>query len=100
MVWLDFDWLKYESEQFQESLNHRIREAYLAADSVLEKAHGEAKEKLYGELNNATDDESRELTTQVIYYEEFRWIDQTEAVSADGFAALYPQPSPFLRATI
>jgi hypothetical protein len=34
MVWFDFDWLKYESEQFQESLNHRISEAYLAAYRV------------------------------------------------------------------
>lgn len=53
MAWINFDWLKYESEQFQESLNHRIREAYLAAYGVLEKAYGGTKEKLHEELNNA-----------------------------------------------
>jgi hypothetical protein len=53
MAWINFDWLKYESEQFQESLNYRIREAYLAAYRVLGKAYEETNEKLHEELNNA-----------------------------------------------
>jgi hypothetical protein len=96
MVWINFDWLKYESEQFQESLNHRIRDAYLAAHSVLEKAYGETKEKLYGELNKATDEESHELTSQVIDYEEFRWIYQTEALAAMALTLLASQMKSFL----
>ena len=96
MVWIDFDWLKYEAEQFQGSLNHRIREAHRAAYAVLRKAHEEATEELQAELNSATDDESRELTSQVIDYEELRWIWQTEALAAMALTLLASRTESFL----
>jgi hypothetical protein len=96
MAWINFDWLKYESEQFQESLNHRIRDAYLAAYSVLEKAYGETKEKLEEQRKKATDAEDFDLTIQVIDYEDFRWIDQTEALATMALTLLASQTKSFL----
>jgi hypothetical protein len=46
MAWINFDWFEFESEQFQESLNHRVRQAYRAAYTVVEQAYWEGKEKL------------------------------------------------------
>jgi hypothetical protein len=84
---------------FEDSLNHRVREAYLAAYSVLEKAYGERQEELYKELNTITEDpdgEYRALTTQVIDYEEIRWLEQREALAAMAMALLASLNKSFL----
>lgn len=84
---------------FEDSLNHRVREAYLAAYSVLEKAYGERQEELYKELNTITEDpdgEYRALTTEVIGYEEIRWLEQREALAAMAIALLASLNKSFL----
>lgn len=101
MSWLEFDLFKFEGQMFQESLNHRVREAYLAAYSVLEKAHGERREGLYEQLNSITEDvdgEQRVLTEEVIGYEEIRWLEQREALAAMAIALLASLNKSFLDA--
>lgn len=86
---------------FQESLNHRVREAYLAAYSVLEKAYGERQEELYKQLNSITEDvegEQQALTTEVIGFEEIRWLEQREALAAMAIALLASLNKSFLDA--
>jgi hypothetical protein len=99
MTWLNFDLFQFEGQMFEDSLNHRIREAYRAAYSVLEKAYEERKEELYKELNSITEDpdgEYRTLTTQVIDYEESRWMEQRKALAAMAIALLASQTKTFL----
>lgn len=101
MTWLQFDLFKFEAQMFQESLNHRVREAYLAAYSVLEKAYGERREDLYKQLNTITEDvdgEQRALTEEVIGYEEIRWLEQREALAAMAIALLASLNKSFLEA--
>jgi hypothetical protein len=99
MTWLNFDLFRFEWQMFEDSLNHRVREAYLAAYSVLEKAYGERQEELYKELNTITEDpdgEYRALTTQVINYEKSRWMEQRKALAAMAIALLASQTKTFL----
>jgi hypothetical protein len=101
MTWLNFDLFTFEAQMFQESLNHRVREAYLAAHSVLEKAYGERKEELYKQLNSITEDvdgEQQALTTEVIGYEKMRWLEQREALAAMAIALLASLNKSFLDA--
>jgi aromatic ring-opening dioxygenase LigB subunit len=101
MTWLNFDLFKFEGQMFQDSLNHRVREAYLAAYSVLEKANGERQEELYKQLNSITEDvdgEQRALTEEVIGYEEIRWLEQREALAAMAIALLASLNKSFLDA--
>jgi hypothetical protein len=88
MSWQGFDWLDFEIGQYKESLDHRVREAYIAAYSVLEKAYREGKEKLEQEQKKAANEEDFSLTTQIINYEDFRWMEQTEALTAKALALL------------
>ena len=99
MVWLNFDLFKFEGQMFQESLNHRVRAAYHAAYSVLEKAHREKQEELYKQLNSITEDvdgEQRVLGEEVIGYEEIRWLEQREALAAMAMALLASLNKSFL----
>jgi hypothetical protein len=99
MTWLNFDLFKFEAQMFQESLNHRVREAYLAAYSVLEKAYCEKREELYKQLNSITEDvdgEQKALTTEVIGYEETRWLEQRQALAAMAIALLASLNKSFL----
>jgi hypothetical protein len=101
MVWLDFDLFKFEGQMFQESLNHRVRAAYLAAYSILEKAYGERQEELYKQLSSITEDmdgEERALTEEVIGFEEIRWLEQREALAAMAIALLASLNKSFLDA--
>jgi hypothetical protein len=101
MIWLEFDLFKFEGQMFQESLNHRVREAYLAAYSVLEKTCSERQEGLYKQLNSITEDldgEQRALTEEVIGYEEIRWLEQKEALAAMAIALLASLNKSFLDA--
>lgn len=101
MVWLNFDLFKFEGQMFQDSLNHRVREAYLAAYSVLEKAYSERQEELYKQLSSITEDvdgEQRALTEEVIGYEEIRWLEQREALAAMAIALLASLNKSFLDA--
>lgn len=101
MTWLNFDLFKFEGQMFQDSLNHRVREAYLAAYSVLEKAYGERQEELYKQLNSITEDvdgEQRALTTEVMGYEETRWLEQRQALAAMAIALLASLNKSFLDA--
>jgi len=96
MSWQDFDWLDFEIGQYKESLDHRVREAYIAAYSVLDKAYREGKEKLEQERKKATNEEDFSLTTQIIDYEDFRWLEQTEALAAMALALLASLVKGFL----
>ena len=96
MSWQDFDWLDFEIGHYKESLDHRVREAYMAAYSVLEMAYREGKEKLEQEQKKATNEEDFSLTTQIIDYEESRWIKQTEALAAMALALLASLVKAFL----
>jgi hypothetical protein len=101
MTWLEFDLFKFEAHMFQESLTHRVREAYLAAYSVLAKAFGETTEELYKNLNEITEDDDGEsvaMATDVIHYEEIRWLEQREALAAMAIALLASLNKSFLDA--
>jgi hypothetical protein len=54
MSWLEFNLFKFEGHLFEDSLDHRVRQAYCAAYSVLEKAYGETKDGLYKDLSSIT----------------------------------------------
>jgi len=99
MTWLNFDLFQFEGQMFQDSLNHRVREAYLAAYLVLEKAYGQRQEELYKQLNSITEDvdgEQRALTTEGIGYEETRWLEQRQALAAMAIALLASLNKSFL----
>src|SRR5271167_2546738 len=99
MTWLNFDPLQFEGHLFEDSLNHRVREAYFAAYSVLEKAYGVRQEELYKQLSSITEDEEGEqqaMTEEVIGYEEIRWTEQREALAAMALALLATQTKSFL----
>jgi hypothetical protein len=96
MSWENFDWLDFEFGEYKELLNHRVREAYLAAYAVLERAYQEGKEKLEQERKKATTEEDYSLTGQIIDYEESRWVEQTEALAAMALALLASLTRAFL----
>lgn len=96
MSWQDFDWLDFEIGEYKESLHHRVGEAYMAAYSVLEKAYRQGKEKLEQEQKKATNEEDFSLTTQIIDHEDFRWMEQTEALAGMALALLASLVKGFL----
>src|ERR1700722_175487 len=98
MTWLNFDLFKFEGQMFQDSLNHRVRDAYLAAHSVLEQTHNEATEKLYFGFTEDVDGDQRALTAEVIGYEEIHWLEQREALAAMAIALLASLNKSFLDA--
>ncbi len=81
MSWESIDWLDFELHEYQESLNLRVREAYVAAYTVLEKAHKKGVDELSQGLEKATSDEDFEFIPQAIDFEKLRWEQQTEALA-------------------
>lgn len=73
-----------------------VREAYRAAYSVLENAYRKGKEESEKDLKASTDDEDRELNSQIINYENDRWREQQEALSAMALALLASLTKLFL----
>jgi hypothetical protein len=95
MAW-DIDWLDFELGMYQDSLHHRVREAYRAAHKVLEDAYRKGREKLEQDLKASKDDEDRELNSQIIDYEDARWVEQKEALAAMALALLASLTKSFL----
>ena len=91
-------WLDSELYRYQDSLHHRVREAYRAAYNVLESAYRAENEKLEQDLTASTDDEDRELNSQIINYENDRWREQREALAAMALALLATLNKSFLDA--
>jgi hypothetical protein len=94
-----FDWfhfLELDVEHYKSSLHRRIREAYLAAYSVLEREHRKGQEQTEQYLDAATDEEDISLYEGILSYEEDRWADQTEALAAMALALLASLNKSFL----
>jgi hypothetical protein len=96
MSWQDFDWLDFELGEYKDSLSHRVREAYMAAHLVLKKAHDEGREKLEQQQKEAPNEDDFDLTSQIIGYEDLRWMEQTEALAAMALALLASLTKTFL----
>ena len=88
--------LDYDLNVYQDSLHRRVRAAYLAGYSVLEKTYREGREKLEQDLKKPTDADDIELTSQIINYEDERWIEQRGALAAMALALLASLTKSFL----
>jgi hypothetical protein len=97
MSW-NIDWLDFELREYQESLHNRVHEAYHAAHKVLDDAYRVGKKKLEAELGekDRPDDDEREWDAQLIDYEDYRWLDQQEALAAMALALLASLTKSFL----
>jgi hypothetical protein len=93
---VDWDWLDIELGRYKDSLDRRVREAYLAAHSVLEREHRQGQEKLQHDLDKAADEEDMAFNRDIVTYEEGRWTDQTEALAAMALALLASLNKSFL----
>jgi hypothetical protein len=91
-----WDWLDLELGQYLDSLDRRVREAYRAAYSVLEREHRKGQEERQHDLGTATDEEDITLNREILSYEEGRWADQTEALAAMALALLASLNKSFL----
>jgi hypothetical protein len=91
-----WDWLDLELGQYLDSLDRRVREAYRAAYSVLEREHRKGQEERQHDLDTATDEEDITLNREILSYEEGRWADQTEALAAMALALLASLNKSFL----
>jgi hypothetical protein len=96
MSWESIDWLDFELNEYQESLRLRVREAYVAAYTVLEKAHKKGVDELSQDLEKATGSEDFDFIPQAIQFEELRWEQQTEALAAMALALLASLTEAFL----
>lgn len=97
MSWDNFvDWLDFELGDYQDSLHHRVHQAYNAAYQVLEEAYQKAKKKLEEDLKKSKDEEDLSLNSQIIDYEDYRWIDQQEALAAMALTLLASLTKSFL----
>jgi hypothetical protein len=86
--WHDLDWLEVQVWDYQTALNDRVREAYLAAHSVLEKTFA-AREKWYEqEMARAEDEANAEAAHEQLQSAEIRWHEQRQALAAMTFALL------------
>jgi hypothetical protein len=97
MSWEKLNLSEFELREYKESLNHRIQEAYLAAYGVLQRSYregrGEARKR---ERRKSVDEEDYYVTSQMISYEESRWLEQTEALAARALALLASSITAFL----
>jgi len=96
MSWQNFDWLDFELGEYQGSLHHRVRQAYNAAFGVLKGAYEEARRKLVEDLEKSKDEEDYNLNSQIIDYEDHRWIEQQEALAAMALTLLASRTKSFL----
>src|SRR5215467_454187 len=90
------DWLDFELGDYRDSLYHRVRAAYLAAYSVLEREHRQGQEKVQHDLDSATDEEEIAFYDGVLRYEEDRWNYQRQALAAMAMALLASLNKSFL----
>jgi hypothetical protein len=96
MSWQNFDWLDFELGEYQGSLHHRVHQAYNAAYRVLEEEYQKALKKLGEELEKSKDEEDFNLNSQIIDYEDHRWIEQQEALAAMALTLLASRTKSFL----
>jgi hypothetical protein len=96
MSWENIDWLDFELGEYQDSLNHRVHQAYNAAYRVLDDAYQAAKKKLEEDAKAPKDQEDFDLTSQIIDYEEHRWLEQQEALAAMALTLLASLTKSFL----
>jgi hypothetical protein len=95
MTW-HFDWPDFELNDYQDSLHHRVQQAYAAAFRVLEEAYQKARKKLDEDLKASKDEEDFSLNSQIIDYEDYRWIEQQEALAAMALTLLASRTKSFL----
>ena len=95
MSWY-LDWLDFELNDYQDSLRHRVQEAYNAAFRVLEEAYQRASKKLEEDLKKSKDEEDLTLNSQIIDYEDNRWIEQQEAMATMALTLLASLTKSFL----
>src|SRR5579863_2183852 len=96
MSWENIDLLDFELGDYQDSLHHRVHQAYNAAYRVLEEAYQKAKKKLDEDLEASKDEEELSLNSQILDYEEYRWLDQQEALAAMALTLLASLTKSFL----
>ena len=96
MSWRKLDWLDVERREYETALNDRVREAYLAAYSVLDRTFRARKEWYESEAADAKNEATREETGQQIMYVEFRWDEQTQALAAMALSLLATVNKSFL----
>jgi hypothetical protein len=96
MSWRNLDWLDVERQEYETALNDRVREAYLAAYSVLNKTFRARKQLYELEAAEAKNDAMFEDTIQQITYVEFRWDEQTQALAVMALSLLATLNKSFL----
>jgi hypothetical protein len=96
MSWENVDWLDFDLGEYQDSLHRRVHQAYDAAYRVLDAEYQRAKKKLEEELKVHKDDEDFTLTSQIIDYEEYRWLEQQEALATMALTLLGSLTKSFL----
>jgi len=82
LVRLGFDWIDVLLSDNNFSLNERVRPAYLAAQSVLHKAHRERIAICEQQIHNVASEEEYSEAHSGLMDEEFRWGEQSQALSA------------------
>jgi hypothetical protein len=90
------DWPDFELNDYQDSLHHRVQEAYTAAFRVLEETYQQARKKLDEDLKASKNEEDFSLNSQIIDYEDDRWIEQQEALAAMALTPLASRTKSFL----
>jgi hypothetical protein len=80
----------------QDEHSSGVHQAYNAAYRVLDDAYQAAKKKLEEDAKAPKDEEDFDLTSQIIDYEENRWIEQQEALAAMALTLLASLTKSFL----
>jgi hypothetical protein len=91
MSW-KLDWIDVQIWQYDNTLNDNVREAYLAAYSVLERSYL-TKEKRIKESGTGEDFED---ANEQLMYEEHRWNEQMEALAIMALSLLATSNKSFL----
>jgi hypothetical protein len=82
VVRLGFDWIDVLVFDNNFSLNERVRPAYFAAYSVLNKAHLERTAICEQQIHDVASEEEYADAHSEFMDEEFRWCEQSQALSA------------------
>lgn len=78
---MKIDWIDVWLSDYDTALNDRVREAYLAAYAVLEKAHLTRRKTCEGYVSEVTSEEEFADAHAELTYEDFRWNEQTQALA-------------------
>jgi hypothetical protein len=96
VVKLNIDWIDIAVSGVRFSLNQRVSLAYMAAFSVLDKAHLEAIGLLKQQRDAAQSEEEYSSAVYDCGDEDYRWAEQTQALAAMALTLIASTTKLFL----